>query len=176
METINTDRLNIRRFTEYDLEDLYEYLSDPEVVRFEPYDVMDHDAAAETLKLRISSDEFFAVEETASGKVIGNIYLGKGYCEYCYELGYVFNRRYWGQGYAYEASSAVIEYVFNNGAHRIEANCDPNNPRSWRLLERLGFVREGHLKRDIFFRRDEDGTPIWKDTYIYSRLNLNADI
>lgn len=39
------------------------------------------------------------------------------------------------------------------------------------LLRRLGFVREGHLNKDIYFRKDKTGNPIWKDTYIYSRLS-----
>lgn len=37
--------------------------------------------------------------------------------------------------------------------------------------ERLGFVREGRLKENVWFRKDEDGNPIWKDTYVYGMVN-----
>ncbi|WP_295800920.1 GNAT family protein, partial [uncultured Treponema sp.] len=87
------------------------------------------------------------------------------------ELGYVLNKKFWKNGYAFEACFSMCKNVFSNGTHRIEANCDPLNIASWRLLERLEFVREGHLQKDIYFRKDKNGNPIWKDTYIYSKLN-----
>ncbi|WP_330387151.1 GNAT family N-acetyltransferase [[Clostridium] polysaccharolyticum] len=83
----------------------------------------------------------------------------------------MFNASFWGKGYAYEAANQICTHAFENGVHRLEANCDPLNPAFWKLLERLGFVREGHLKQDIYFRKDSQGNPIWKDTYIYSKLN-----
>jgi len=39
----------------------------------------------------------------------------------------------------------------------VEAYCHPDNVNSWHLLERLGFKREAHLRRDIWFRKDETG-------------------
>ena len=41
------------------------------------------------------------------------------------ELGYVFNKTYWGKGYAYESASALVELAFSQGIHRIYAECDP---------------------------------------------------
>lgn len=57
---LETDRLVLRRFCEEDLLDLYEYLSDETVVRFEPYQAMDLNETKETLNGRISSDEMVA--------------------------------------------------------------------------------------------------------------------
>ena len=51
------------------------------------------------------------------------------------------------------------------------AHCDVENFASWRLLERLGFRREGHLLANASFRRDADGDPIWKDAYAYALLD-----
>lgn len=79
-----------------DLDDLYEYLSDEEVVRFEPYTAMNLDDVKKNLEWRISSDEIFALELKENGKMIGNIFLGKRECE-TLELGYVLNRNFWGQ-------------------------------------------------------------------------------
>jgi RimJ/RimL family protein N-acetyltransferase len=86
-------------------------------------------------------------------------------------LGYVLNKDYWNQGYASEAVRAIIDVAFKNNIHRIEAKCDPLNIPSWKLLESIGFVREAHLKHNVYFWKDEDGNPIWKDTYVYSLTN-----
>ena len=59
----------------------------------------------------------------------------------------------------------------SKGIHRICAEYDPQNSAPWRLLERLGFEREAHLKQNFFFWLDAQGKPIWKDTYIYGKLN-----
>lgn len=152
------------------MQDLYEYLSDAETLRFEPYQAMDRDEVRAELARRIASEEMIAVERKSDHKLIGNLYLGKQ--EYgALELGYVFNRRFWGQGYAGEGCAALIRRAFSEGVHRIFAACDPCNAASWRLLERLGFTREAHFRQDVFFRRDAADKPIWKDTYVYGLLN-----
>lgn len=46
--------------------------------------------------------------------------------------------------------------------------CNPLNKPSWKLLERLGFRREGHLRQNIFFKRDNKGQPVWQDTFEYA--------
>ena len=74
-------------------------------------------------------------------------------------------KRVW---YAAEALSAVIRSAFQEGAHRIYAECDPRNTASWKLLESVGFRREAHLRQNVYFRKDADGAPIWKDTYVYA--------
>jgi len=48
--------------------------------------------------------------------------------------------------------------------------CNPLNTASGRLLERLGFRREGHFIRNIYFKKDQAGEPIWCDTYAYGML------
>lgn len=167
---IETERLILRRFCKSDLQDLYEYLSDEEVVRFEPYKPMDLQEVENTLNWRISTEEMLAVELKASGKMIGNIYLGQRDFE-ARELGFVFNRQYWGQGYARESCEALIQQAFAAGVHRIYAECDPENVHSWRLLEKLGFRREGYLRENVYFWKDEQGNPVWKDTLVYAILN-----
>ena len=104
--------------------------------------------------------------------MIGNVYLGRRDFG-ALELGYLFRRDCWGQGYARESCEAVIEAAFAAGVHRIFAECDPNNAASWRLLERLSFAREGHLRQNIYFHTDSDDRPIWKDTFLYARLSPN---
>lgn len=164
-----TERLILRRYRETDLQDLYEYLSDPEVVAYEPYKPMTLEETRENLQWRISTEEMIAVEEKATGKMIGNVYLGKREFE-TLELGYVFRRDRWGKGFARESCEALMNLAFHNGIHRIYAECDPQNPNSWQLLTRLGFRREGTFRQNVYFWKDEEGNPIWKDTYLYARL------
>ena len=102
--------------------------------------------------------------------MIGNVYMGKREFD-SLEIGYVFHRSYWGQGYAAECCKALIEQAFLSGVHRIYAECDPSNDRSWKLLEALGFQREAHFRKNVYFWKAENGTPIWKDTYVYAKLN-----
>lgn len=166
---METERLILRRYREEDLKDFYEYVSNPEVVRYEPYKPLTMEEAKESLDYRIQSDEFIAVESKADKKLIGNIYIGKRDFD-TLEIGYVFNDKYWRKGLAKEACRALIKDSFSRGIHRIYAECDPENPGSWKLLESLGFKREGHLKQNVYFWEDEKGNPIWKDTYIYSLL------
>lgn len=164
-----TERLILRRYTESDLNDLYEYLSNPKVVEHEPYKPMTLEEVRGNLEWRISTDEMIAVELKSNHKMIGNVYLGKRDFD-SLEIGFVFNESYWKQGYAKESCEKLVEESFKKGVHRIYAECDPANKNSWSLLESLGFAREGHLKKNVYFFKDEDDKPIWKDTFIYSRV------
>ena len=170
MLPVATERLILRRFREEDLEDLYGYLSDPSVVKFEPYGPMSREEVRETLAWRISTEEMVAVERKDTGRLIGNVYLGKRDFD-AVEIGFVFSSEHWHQGYAAESCKALMASLFRCGVHRIYAECDPDNENSWKLLERLGFSREAHLHQNVYFWKDPEGNPIWKDTYIYSILN-----
>ena len=74
---LETDRLILRRYYKKDLQDLYEYLSDEEVVKYEPYKAMDMKEVEGNLDWRISTDEMIAVVLKADNKMIGNVYFWK---------------------------------------------------------------------------------------------------
>ena len=168
-----TERLILRRYNKEDIQDLYEYLSDPEVVKYEPYKPLTFDETKENLAWRIGTEEMIAVELKKNHKMIGNVYLGKRDFE-ALELGYVFNRHYWGHGYAAESCRALIQKAFSDGVHRIYAECDPDNKSSWKLLEALGFQREAHFRKNVYFWKDESDRPIWKDTYVYAQCSIGS--
>ena len=73
---LETERLLLRRYTAEDLEDLYEYLSEDEVVQYEPYKAMTKKEVEDNLNWRIGTDEMMAVELKDNHKMIGNVYLG----------------------------------------------------------------------------------------------------
>ena len=168
-----TSRLVLRRFQTTDATDLYAYLSDPQVYRFEPGAPLDRDQANHRAAELAASPCFWAVELRARGRVIGQIYLQQiEPAEYltC-ELGYILSPAYQHQGYGSEAAAAVVRQAFTTGGmHRVIAHCNPENTASWRLLEKLGFRREGLQRQDVFFRRDAAGEPLWTDTCVYALL------
>ncbi|MBR5768331.1 MAG: GNAT family N-acetyltransferase [Clostridia bacterium] len=164
---IRTERLTLRPFRESDYDDLYEFLSQLRDDEFEGYPGITYENCADHMRQRVGSDEFFAVELAGTGKVIGNVYCGKRDFG-AKEVGYIINASYRRKGYAFEALSAVIEHEFGKGVHRIYAECDPQNVSSRNLLEKTGLRREAHLRKNVFFRRDENGNPVWKDTYVYA--------
>jgi len=164
---METKRLLIRRFTPGDWRDLYEYLSQEAVVFYEPYGVFTEEESMREAERRSDDDDFWAVCLIENKKLIGNIYLSKRERE-TWELGYVFNADFHGRGYATEAARAVVGAAFkNHGARHVIAKCNPLNRPSWRLLERLGMRREGHYIKNVWFKKDENGRPIWHDTYEY---------
>lgn len=72
---------------------------------------------------------------------------------HCGELGYHVARPHWGQGYATEAVRAVARFGFERMAlNRIEADVTVGNVRSARVLEKLGFTREGLLRQRGYWR------------------------
>ena len=167
---METDRLIIRKFSTDDWEDLYEYLSDQEVVKYEPYDTFTQEACKQEANRRSGDENFWAVCLKDTDKLIGNIYLVKQDFD-TWELGYVFNSNFHGNGYATEAAKALMNTAFReNSARRITAMCNPLNTPSWKVLERLGMRREGHLIKNIYFKKDDSGNPIWADTYEYGIL------
>lgn len=81
-------------------------------------------------------------------------------------LGYQIARRHEGRGLMFEALSATLGYAFRElKLHRVMANFRPENERSARLLERLGFVREGYAREYLFI----DGA--WRDHVLASKTN-----
>lgn len=85
------------------------------------------------------------IESAVSGKLLGTCALWgiNAQCRRA-EIGYILDSRVWGQGYMREALSALLHYAFTKlDLNRIEADSDPRNERSTRLLVRFGFSQEG---------------------------------
>lgn len=170
---METERLILRKFTSEDWKDLHEYLSEEEVVKYEPYDTMDEEACKAEAIRRSNNEAFWAVCLKENNKLIGNVYFEQQEPKdfMTWELGYVFNAKYGGKGYATEACKCILAYGFEEiGCHRIVANCNQENGPSWRLLERLSMRREAQHRKPAFFRRDINQAPIWFDAYQYAML------
>jgi len=86
------------------------------------------------------------------------------------EIGYDLEPAQWGKGIMAEALRAVLRYGFEEmGSNRIQAIIDSENVRSIKLVERLGFKREGVLRQNSYFRgrfRDEVCFSLLKEEWI----------
>jgi [ribosomal protein S5]-alanine N-acetyltransferase len=82
------------------------------------------------------------------------------------EIGYMLNPEHQQKGMMQEAITAALEYGFNTmQLHSVEANVNPNNAASIKLLEKNGFVREGHFRENYFYNGQ------FLDSSIYSLIS-----
>ena len=88
-----------------------------------------------------------------------------------YNVGWHFNKRFEGKGFACEAAAGLLDYLFREaGARRIYGFVEDDNIRSERLCERLGMRREGCFKEFVTFVNNPDGSPKYEDTCVYAIL------
>ncbi len=173
MFTFETDRLILRTFTHDDWQDLYDYLSLDEVLKFLPKWKCTEDECKSISIKRSEDDTIWAVCLKETGKMIGHVDIRQEYDpeDRIYEIGYVFSPRYAGRGYATEACRRIIEHGFAElNAHRVIASTHVENTSSWRLLERLKMHRDDQFSESFYIPKLPGDQSIWKDEYFYSIL------
>lgn len=151
--TLRTARLVLRPFESSDAADLLRVFADPEVVRYWSNGAWTNIAQAEAMiaeaqqGYRDGGLQRYAIALAETGRLIGICNL-RGHFEQnrrC-ELGYALGSAHWGQGYVGEALEALLAHAFDAlDINRIEADIDPRNEASARLLEKLGFRQEGYM-------------------------------
>lgn len=165
---IETSRMYIRDFHLHDAGDLQEILGDSETMK-------NCEPAYSFEKTEKFLEEFCIAKRGAlaavlkeSQKVIGYI-LFKPWDKEVYEIGWIFNKKYWRSGYAYESCSAVLEYGFHKmGLHKVVAET-MDGVKSVGLMAKLGMKREGVQRSQT---RDQAGN--WSDLYLYGLLQDEA--
>lgn len=96
----------------------------------------------------------FAVVRPSPEALVGAVSLTLEATHGCAEMGYWIGRPFWNRGYASEAAGAVVDFGFRElGLGRIHASHFGCNPASGRVMEKVGMVREGRLRR----HRKKDG-------------------
>jgi [ribosomal protein S5]-alanine N-acetyltransferase len=166
-ESIETQRLRIRQFEADDWVAVYAYASKPEVMTYIPEGVLSAEQAREFVATNQGAEaRALAVVLTATNRLIGHLVFHPWFAPRTYEIGWVFNPDYHGQGYATEGLTALLQYGFETlKLHRIIATCQPENVPSYRVMEKLGMRREGWFQKCIY--RDEH---TWWDEYFYAML------
>ncbi len=149
--TLETARLLIRPLSVDDAEALFPAYSDHEVMRYwssAPHESLDDTRAYLGREADKDAWRGWAMTLKADGSVIGTLYTGEGNSG-VQEIGYLLVRRYWGQGYAREGLSRLIDLLLiEEGHRRVAADTDPDNEGSNGLLRRLGFTLEGRLRAE----------------------------
>ena len=155
-----TARLRLRAPLPSDAAALLGILGDPEVSQYHNVATLatlaEAQVAVQQLEERYRARDTirWAIELGAHCEMIGTVGLLRfGFEHRRAEVGYEIARRWWGRGLAGEAVAAVVGYGFSVlGLHRIEAGVLPENHRSVRVLEKLGFLEEG-LRRDYLYSK-----------------------
>ena len=175
MTTLRTSRLVLRPWRDEDVSTFAAMSADARVMAHYPAPLSVSEAAAFAARARaaMEADGFglWAVEAPGLAAFLGYVGLARPRWEAhftpCVEIGWRLGLPYWGQGFAFEAASAALQFGFDRaGLPEIVSFTTPENVRSWRLMERLGMHRdaaedfdhprlpEGHrLRRHVLYRR-----------------------
>jgi ribosomal-protein-alanine N-acetyltransferase len=154
--TLHTARLLLRPFNDADANALFALHSSGYVLRYwdappwsereraERFIAACREMAAEGSGARL------AIERVSDGAFIGWCGLARWDPDYrSASMGYCLDDAAWGRGYATEAARALLQWAFDTlDLNRVQAETDTRNAASARVLEKLGFVREGTLRED----------------------------
>jgi RimJ/RimL family protein N-acetyltransferase len=157
---IVTERLLLRPLTLADAPAIHTYQSREDVCRYIPYSPRSLDEVTTWLSsARSSLDEpgqaiLLAVVRAADNLLIGDVMLAWRSAEHgTGEIGYVLDPRHTGNGYATEATSALLQLGFDGlKLHRIIARIDARNLASAAVLQRIGMRQEAYLRENEWFK------------------------
>lgn len=175
---IETDRLVVRHLEKKDLSDFLIYRSNPEVTKYQGFDVMNAIEAEafiedNALKNYGVPGEWvqYAIENRATGKVIGDCAIKLDQWDpRIAEIGITISHLEQKKGYAKEILIAILNFLFKEKViHRVVEIVDAENIASIKLLESIGFRQEGHFIENIFFKGK------WGSEYQYALLKREWD-
>ena len=168
-----TERLRLREFVADDWRAVLDYQRDPLYLRYYPWeDRSEADVRAFVELFRGWQTEQprrrfqLAIVLRDDGRLIGNCGIRRKLDnDWEADIGYELSPRYWGYGYATEAARAMVDFGFRDlGLRRISSWCIADNVASAQVLEGLGFLAEGKLRSNEFFKGR------WWDTLLYAVL------
>jgi RimJ/RimL family protein N-acetyltransferase len=158
--------VNLRIMEKDDLPLFVEWVNKPEV--FGEYNPLHQMSKTEAEKMfeNPHEEKSFIIEKKDGSKIgfIAHFYVlhvaGRQL-----EIGYSLLPNERGKGYGTEATQLMVDYLFlSKDTMRIQAQTDPRNVASHKVLEKVGFKNEGTLRKSFFMRGE------WRDAYIYSIL------
>lgn len=171
---VTTERLLLRAFLLTDLDAVHALQSDPEIVRYIPWPLRTREQSRDWLAERIAADRLerdddgvaWAVVRRSDDQLLGSINLWLRSVEHQQgEVGFVVSGEAQGQGYAREATAAVLDLAFRVvGLHRVYGTADGRNEASARLMTRLGMRQEARLREDELFKGE------WVDSVVFAVL------
>ncbi len=169
---LETKRLILRQPRPEDATDLFAVRSDERTLQFLD---KDPDASADVTLALINrvhdsfmnnDTMFWAITLKGNDKVIGTInFWNIEKAHHRSEIGYLLHPDLWNKGIMSEALEAVLDFGFSAlKFHSVEANVNPGNAGSIKVLEKQGFVKEAHFKENYYYNG------VFLDSAIYSKL------
>ncbi|MCH7323748.1 GNAT family N-acetyltransferase [Solibacillus sp. MA9] len=174
---LETERLILRQLKIEDAQAMYIYASNDDVTKYVLWD--SHTSSEQTKQfLQFMIDKYeqenyaWAVTLKDSDEFIGTIdYVMFNKEERIGEIGYAVSHLYWGKGYMSEAAQAIVHYGFAKlNLERIQARCFAENIGSERVMQKIGMVYEGTMRKAKFSK----GT--YYDLKMYSILREEANL
>ncbi|ENH96059.1 GCN5-related N-acetyltransferase [Gracilibacillus halophilus YIM-C55.5] len=170
--TFETGRLCLRKLTLADLDDVFNFCSNPKVAEPMTWETnKTKEVTHEFLKSVVNGYEKgesaeWAIVWKTNQRVIGVVaIINWSNTHKSIEVGYFLSESYWAQGIVTEALIKVIQYGFSElKANRIEGRCDIHNVGSQKVLKKVGMTYEGTLRKNEFIKGE------FRDTQIYSIL------
>lgn len=172
MTVMTTARLIIRRFNESDAPALFDYLSSPRTPCFQDEKLSSLSKAQQEVAKRADDPSQFAVCLVESDRLIGHLFAENEDepDQNTWSVGWHFNPRYEGQGYATESVAALFDYLFSQKqARRLYAYVEDYNLGSQKLCDRLRMRQEGCFQEFVSFTA-EDGAQRYDNTFVYALL------
>jgi RimJ/RimL family protein N-acetyltransferase len=167
---ISTNRLIIRPLKETDIDDFFEIYQSEKTCQYLLHEPWTTGSKNEEFQKKLVSNQL--TQNTSihlacelRDKVIGDISICYTGMKDTVEIGYAFNDKFSGKGYAAEALRGVAEYLFYKvKVHRIQANLDDRNLSSAKLCERIGMRKEAHFFEDYWNKGE------WTNSFVYGML------
>ena len=176
--SIDTSRLTIRNLELTDLDDFHRYRSNREVTKYQGFDVMSLEQAAEFIKNN-STKRFgnagewvqYGIESKANGKIVGDCAIKLDDPDIrIAEIGITISHLEQQKGYAKEILQAILTFLFTSKQiHRVVETVDVENIASINLLKSVGFRQEGHFIENTFFKGS------WGSEFQYAMLKREWD-
>lgn len=165
---LETDRLILRNVEKTDLQDIFDYASDPNLTTYLTWRA--HQTLADTegfLEFILASNErhmgaTWGIVWKENNRVIGTIDLAWNQKHYSAELAYALSKKYWRKGIGTEAAKAVLTFGFEKlKLERIQARCHPDNMASYKLMEKSGMTYEGTLRKSMQRKGNQEDAKIY---------------
>lgn len=172
MIVTTTPRLIIRAFNGKDANALFDYLSSPRTPCFYDEKLNSLAEAVESVNKRALDPSQFAVCLKENDILIGHLFADNSEepDQNTWSVGWHFNQRYEGQGFATESVTALFNYLFTEkNARRLYAYVEDYNLASQKLCARLHMRQEGCFKEFVTFIA-ENGEEQYDNTFVYALL------
>lgn len=172
---VKTSRLTLRPFVDSDFDAMHAMRADADVARYLYGETMSPEETRSLLAQKIATPSWAregdwltaAAVESASGVTVGDVSLRwVSERDRTAEIGFIFDPRHQGKGFATEAARAVVDWAFGSaGLHRVIGRTEARNAASARVLEKLGMRLEAHFVENEWVKEE------WQSELLYAILD-----